>query len=68
LPEAFPNQNGLKKGDALSHIAFNFALEYAIRKVNESEMNGTQQLLLCADDGNISSDRINIIKIGETLL
>jgi hypothetical protein len=29
----FPIQNGLKQGDALSPLLFNFALEYAIGKV-----------------------------------
>jgi hypothetical protein len=29
----FPIQNGLKQGDALSSLLFNFALEFAIRKV-----------------------------------
>jgi hypothetical protein len=29
---SFPIQNGLKQGDALSPLLFNFALEYAIRK------------------------------------
>jgi hypothetical protein len=33
LSDSFPIQNGLKKGDALSPLLFNFALEYAIRKV-----------------------------------
>jgi hypothetical protein len=32
LSETFPIQNGLKQGDALSPLLFNFALEYAIRK------------------------------------
>jgi hypothetical protein len=31
----FPIQNGLKQGDALSPLLFNFALESAIRKVQE---------------------------------
>jgi hypothetical protein len=34
---AFPIQNGLKQGDALSSLLFSFALEYAIRKVHESK-------------------------------
>jgi hypothetical protein len=33
LSDNFPIQNGLKQGDALSPLLFNFALEYTIRKV-----------------------------------
>jgi hypothetical protein len=33
LSECFPIPNGLKQGDALSPLLFNFPLEYAIRKV-----------------------------------
>jgi hypothetical protein len=33
LSDAFCIQNGLKEGDSLSTLLFNFALEYAIRKV-----------------------------------
>jgi hypothetical protein len=31
--QTFPIKNGLKHGDALSPLLFNFALEYAIRRV-----------------------------------
>jgi hypothetical protein len=33
LSHKFPIQNGLKQGDALSPLLFNFPLDYAIRKV-----------------------------------
>jgi hypothetical protein len=73
LFDKFPIQNGLKQGDALLPLIFNFALEYAIRKVQESqvslEVNGTHQLLIYADDISLLGDSINTIKENtETLL
>jgi len=58
--------NGLKQGDALSPMLFNFVLEYAIRRVqvnqNGLKLNGTHQLLIYADDVNILGGIIHTLK------
>jgi hypothetical protein len=60
LSESFPIKNGLKQGDALSPLLFNFDLEYAIRKVQKKQvglkLNGTHQLLAYVDDVNLLGD------------
>ena len=66
VSDRFPIGNGLKKGDALTPMFFNFALEYAIRRVQVSQdgmkLNGAHQLLVYADDVNILGGSIHTIK------
>jgi hypothetical protein len=65
LFDNFPIQNGLKQGDSLSPLLFNFALEYFIVKALENQMglklNGTHQLLSYTDDLNLMEDSIHAI-------
>jgi hypothetical protein len=60
LCHTFPIQNGLKHGDALSPLLFNFALQYAIRKIQENQvglkLNRTHQLMAYADDVHLLGD------------
>ena len=66
LSDRFPIRNGLKQGNALSLLLFNFALEYAIRRVQVNQdglkLNGAYQLLAYADDINIVGGSVDPIR------
>ena len=62
----FPVQNGLIHGDALLPFPLDFALEYAIRKVQVNwkvlRCNGTQKLVVDADGDSLFTRYIHTIK------
>jgi hypothetical protein len=66
LSDTFPIENGLKQDDDLWPVLFNFALEYAITKVQENQvglkLKGTHHLVAYADDVNLIRDNIYTIK------
>ena len=66
MSEMFPIKNGLKQGDGVSPLLFNFALEYAIKGVQVNQdglkLNGTHQLLAYADDVNILVGSAHTVK------
>jgi hypothetical protein len=61
LSDTYSIQNGLKQ-DVLTPLLFNFALEYAIRKVQENQaglqLNGTHKLLVYVDGAELLEDNI----------
>jgi hypothetical protein len=73
LSDNFSNQSGLIQGDALLPLLFSFALEYSIRKLQQSlvgmNLSRTHQLLAYADDVNLLAVNIGTIKKNtETLI
>jgi hypothetical protein len=72
LSGRLPIRNGLKLGDALSPLLFNFALEYTISRVQIHQaglkLNSTHQLLVYADDVNLLGGSVHNIKNAEALV
>jgi len=66
LSAMFPIWKDLKQGDALSPFLFNFALEYAIKRLQVNQdglkLNGKHQLLAYADDVNILGGSVHTVK------
>jgi len=62
----FPIRNSLKHGGALLPMLYNFALEYAIGRVQVNQvglkLKGTHQLLVYADGVNIVGGSVHTIK------
>jgi len=62
----FPITKGLKQGNALWPLIFNFSVEYVIRGVQISEdglsLNGTHQLAVYVDNVNMFGVSVQTIK------
>jgi len=66
VSDSFSIRNGLKQGNALIPMLFNFALEYTIRRVQVNQdglkLNDKHQLLAYADDVNILGGSIHTLQ------
>jgi hypothetical protein len=66
LSDMFPDKNGWRQGYALSLLLFNFASEYATRRVQVNQdslkLNGTRHLLVYIDDINILGGDLPTLK------
>jgi hypothetical protein len=62
----FTTKKGLKHGDVLSPLLFNFSLEYPIKRVQVNQegfkLNGTHHFLAYANDVNILGQIVHTVK------
>ena len=72
MSDSFEIRSGLKQGDALSPLLFNFALEYAILKIKEDKkglaLNVLNQLFVYADDVDLIGDDIDALQSNSEVL
>ena len=72
MSDRFLVRNCLKQGDALWPLLLNFALEYAIRRVQVNQdglkLKGTHPFLAYADDVNILGGSIHTLKVNAVAL
>jgi hypothetical protein len=72
LPDKFSIQNDLELRYDLLPQLVTFALQYAIRTVQENKvglkLNGTHQLLVCAGDSDLLRNNMNAMKINTEAL
>jgi hypothetical protein len=68
----FSIRNGSKQRDVLSPLLFNFALEYAIKRVQVKhdglKLNGTHQLLAYANDNILGGNIHTVNENAESLV
>jgi hypothetical protein len=66
LSDMFPINYGLQEGGVLLPLLFNYALEYAIRRIHVNQdglkLNGTYQVLVCADVIYVLGESVHNIK------
>jgi hypothetical protein len=64
----FPIMNGLKQGDVLLPLLFNFALKHATRRVQVNQEGlKLNQIPVYADDVNVSGGSVHTIKKSQKL-
>jgi hypothetical protein len=71
LHNIIPIHNGLKQGDPLFLLLFNFDLEHDIRKASVNlqglKLNGTRKLLVYTDSVKLLGTNINTMKENHTI-